>query len=126
MVNQLEASDILISDASSIRMDFSFVYERPFITIPIDEGNLKDFEMADLRYSYNEEAAAKIGYTIRSDELLDLDKIIMKVLHNRKQSMIKEFWAKNIYNIGNSGEVIANYLIKANKEIIAEQRKDLQ
>ncbi len=118
-----EKADILISDASSIRMDFSFVYERPFITIPIYKENLIDFEMDDLKYSYNEEAAATIGYTINKDEINNLDQIIMKILRERKYGLIREFWEKNIYNVGKSGEVIADYLIKTNNSILMEQRK---
>ena len=117
-----EVSDILVSDASSIRMDFSFVYQRPFITIPIEKETLTDFEMADLGYSYNEEAAAIIGYTIREDEIYDLDKIIMKVLREKTNETILEFREKNVYNIGRSGEVIADYLIRNNNEILAEEQ----
>ena len=117
-----EVSDILVSDASSIRMDFSFVYQRPFITIPIEKETLTDFEMADLGYSYNEEAAAIIGYTIREDEIYDLDKIIMKVLREKTNETILEFREKNVYNIGRSGEVIADYLIRKNNEILAEEQ----
>ena len=117
-----EVSDIMVSDASSIRMDFSLVYQRPFITIPIEKETLTDFEMADLGYSYNEEAAAIIGYTIREDEINDLDKIIMKVLREKTNETILEFREKNVYNIGTSGEVIADYLIRTNNEILAEEQ----
>ena len=117
-----EVSDILVSDASSIRMDFSFVYQRPFITIPIEKETLTDFEMADLGYSYNEEAAAILGYTIREEEIYDLDKIIMKVLREKTNETILEFREKNVYNIGTSGEVIADYLIRKNNEILSEEQ----
>lgn len=111
-------ADILISDTSGIRLDFALVYQKPFITIPISfsQDTLQDFEISDIGYSWNEEAMKTIGYgyTLKDSEINELDKIIVKVLNTKDNKAILEFRNKNIYNLGKSGEVIADYLINNN------------
>lgn len=115
--DSLRAADIMISDTSGVRLDFAFVYQKPFITIPrvFSPGAMKEFEIADLGFSWTEENVSQIGYTLRGQELDNLDKIILMVLNERQGSDILEFRSKNVYNIGNSGEVIADYLIRTSR-----------
>lgn len=111
-------ADILISDTSGIRLDFALVYQKPFITIPISfsQETLQDFEISDIGYSWNEEAMKAIGYgyTLQESEINELDKIIIDVLNKKDNKAILEFRDKNIYNLGKSGEIIADYLINNN------------
>ena len=109
-----QKADILISDTSGVRLDFSFVYQKPFITMPISFETLQDFEIADLGGSWTEEAVKEIGYTLSENEITDIDRIIWKVLKEKTDEAIIEFRKKHIYNLGKSGEVIADYLIAAN------------
>ena len=115
--NSLQEADILISDVSAVRLDFAFVYQKPFITIPIkfSEETLKNFEIADLGFSWTEEAIQEIGYTLKENELEHLDDIIFKVLYERTNENILAFRDKHIYNLGKSGEVITNYLIQSSR-----------
>lgn len=109
-----QKADILISDTSGVRLDFAFVYQKPFITMPISFEVLQDFEIVDLGGSWTEEAVKEIGYTLSENEITDLDMIIWKVLKEKTDEAIIEFRKKHIYNLGKSGEVIADYLIAAN------------
>lgn len=119
-----QAADILVSDTSMIRLDFSLVYHRPFITIPIAKEGLSDFEIADLGYSWTDEAVKSIGYTLQDGEIDHLDEIIMKVLREKTDEVITKFQNENVYNIGTSGEVIADYLIENNKAMQTEKEED--
>ncbi len=112
-------ADILISDFSAVRLDFAFVYQKPFITIPISfsEETLQEYEIADLGSSWIEEHIDEIGYTLKEGEIDSLDSIIIKVLSEKSNKEILEFRNRHVYNLGNSGEVIADYLISTNIEL---------
>ncbi|WP_295359506.1 CDP-glycerol glycerophosphotransferase family protein [uncultured Succiniclasticum sp.] len=123
-----EAADILVSDVSEIRFEFAMAYQKPFITIPLamTQEALQEFEIADLGSSWTEEAMQKIGYgyTLQENEIDNLDQIIMKVLQQKSNEAILDFRKRNIYNLGHSGEVIADYLIEANNRIQNEMKRD--
>ena len=123
-----EKADILVSDVSAIRFEFAMVYQKPFITIPLamTQEALQEFEIADLGSSWTEEAIQKIGYgyTMKENELDKLDQIIMKVLQQKSNEAILDFRKRNIYNLGYSGEVIADYLIETSNRIQNDVKRD--
>ena len=108
----MTAADILISDTSSVRVDFLCLYQKPFITLPIPFENMQEFEMADLKTSWKEEALAEIGYTVKEEEIEQIDRVVNSLLTNRSLKDLAEFRENNIYNFGSSGEAIAEYLIR--------------
>lgn len=108
----MQAADILISDTSSARVDFLCLYQKPFITLPIPFENMQEFEMADLKTSWKEEALAEIGYTVKEEEIEQIDLVVNSLLTNRSFKDLAEFRENNIYNFGYSGEAIAEYLIR--------------
>ena len=124
--NSLRSADILISDVSAVRLDFAFVYQKPFITIPIQfaQETMEKFEIADLGSSWIEEAVQEIGYTLKENELEIIDEIVIKVLSESTSQNISEFRNKNTYNLGNSGEVIADFLIQTSNIIKATENSD--
>ena len=79
--------------------------------MPIPFENMQDFEMADLKTSWKEEALAEIGYTVKEEEIDQIDTIVYSLLANRNQKDLAGFREKNIYNFRHSGEAIAEYLI---------------
>ncbi len=107
----MQAADILISDTSSVRVDFLCLYQKPFITLPIPFENMQEFEMADLKTSWKEEALAQIGHTVKEEEIYKIDAIVYSLLGNRNQKDLAGFRENNIYNFRHSGEVIAEYLM---------------
>ena len=113
--NSLQAADVLISDVSAVRLDFAFVYQKPFITIPItfSQEAIQNYEIADLGFSWTEEAIQAIGYTLKENEINRMDEIIVNVLNEKSNKDILDFRNKHVYNLGNSGEVIADYLIQS-------------
>lgn len=108
----MQRADILISDTSSIRVDFLFLYQKPIITLEIPSDNMADFEMADLGESWKEKALGQLGYTLGKDRIEELPAIVREIILTKNTAEIATFREKNIYNFKCSGEVIANYLIK--------------
>ena len=106
----MSRSDILISDTSSIRFDYAFLYEKPVITLNIDLEEMKGFERDHLKTIWSDYASAEIGFVIGKssiDQLLDL---IEKALSEFDQTRIRNLRKKTIHHFGKSGEVIAKYL----------------
>ena len=112
--DSLKTADILISDTSAVRLDFALVYHKPFITIPyvFSQTAMQDFEITDIGFSWIEDNIKEIGYTLQDGEIEKLDEVIIKVLKERTDKDILDFQNRNIYNIGSSGEVIAEYLVR--------------
>ena len=106
------------SDVSAIRYDFALVCNKPFITlpIPISKDTLEEYEIADMEKPWVEEAFREIGYgyTLKNEEFVQLDVIIMKILREKDNEAIKAFQNKYLYNLGNSGKAVAEYLISTN------------
>ena len=121
-----QIADIMISDTSAVRFDFALVYQKPFITIPIvfTPEMIQEYELADLGYSWTEEAIKIISYTLKDGEIKYIGDIIRRILREKSHEDILEFRNKNIYNLGHSGEVIAEYLINTNLKIQAAMKKD--
>lgn len=121
--NSLRAADIMISDTSGVRLDFAFVYQKPFITIPsvLSQSAMEKFEISDLGFSWMEENIKEIGYTLQDNEIDNLDSIIIRVLDEKSGKEILGFRNKNVYNWGRSGEAIADYLIKTSKSLQPEE-----
>ena len=117
--DSLRTADILISDTSAVRLDFAMVYHKPFITIPyvFSQEAMQDFEISDIGFSWIEENMKEIGYTLQECEVKRLDEVILNVLKEKNNTDILEFRRKHIYNVGNSGEVIANYLIETSNSL---------
>lgn len=122
--DSFKQADILISDTSGIKIDFAFVYHKPFIALPVPLDNLEDFEIADLGGSWAEEAIQEIGYTLKENEIYNLDEVILKVLNEKTDIVIENFRKKHVYNWGNAGEVIADYLINTNSIIQNEMKRE--
>ena len=124
----LQAADILISDVSAIRYDFALVCQKPFITlpIPIPKEALAEYEIADMEKPWVEDAFREIGYgyTLKKDEFIILDKIIMKILQEKDNNAIRAFRDNNLYNLRNSGKAIAEYLIDTNLSLETARNKD--
>ena len=105
-------ADILISDTSSVRVDFLFIYQKPIITLEMPFGDMQDFEFVDLKESWKEKALATMGYTVSRDQIDSIVLIVENELKEKTRDQILAFRDENIYNWRNSGEKIADYLIE--------------
>lgn len=113
-------SDILISALSGIVFDYAFVFEKPVITIDL-EYNFIGQEANDLPYDVWELTVLdEIGKRIKPEQLNNISSIIDELLNNKAgKESIKRLRDKSLYNYKNSGEAIANNLVKIMEDIEA-------
>lgn len=117
-------SDILITDWSDISYEFAFTTKKPviFIDTPMKvmNPNYKDLTIEP----FNIWARYEIGKVISLDKLDTMDAVINDMLKNGTdyQKKITKLTEKEIYNLGNSAEVGAKYIIKIIEEKIKERK----
>jgi hypothetical protein len=105
-----ERSDLMISDKSTIRMDYVILYERPVITLKIELTDPETFESSDMDEIWVDEAEKDIGAVVDKSQIADIAQIVRDTLANSGKRGFKAFRDANIYNFGSSGMVIAKYL----------------
>ena len=121
-------ADILITDWSSIALEYAFVTKKPviFIDTPMKIMNpeYKKINIEPINIWIRE----KIGKLIRLKDINNIDKEIEEILKNYKkyQKEIEEITNEHVYNIGTSGEVGAKYIISTIQKKIEERRKKSQ
>jgi CDP-glycerol glycerophosphotransferase (TagB/SpsB family) len=60
---------LMISDTSSVRFDFAFIYEKPVLSLEIPVEEMPGFERDDLEEIWSDHAALEIGRVISRKEL---------------------------------------------------------
>ena len=120
--NTIFNADILITDWSSIGYEYAYTTKKPviFIDTPmkIMNPNYKDIDVEPINiWSRN-----IIGKSLRTDQLNDINKVIKDFLNNgdKYEKKINEMLHDSIYNLGNSAEKGANYIIECIQEQIKE------
>lgn len=119
----LSRADILISDFSGIVFDFSFVFEKPVITVKF-EPKLLGLDAADLDNGLWElRVLDEIGSTIGSDDLGSLCQKIESLVSERGfRRRIAKLRQDSIFNFGNAGDSAAIQLSEI-LHSIEEQRQ---
>ena len=115
--SSMEAADVMISDMSTVRADFMFIYQKPVITLMMPPNCMDGFEMAELGKGQQEDVITSISHRISMDEIDQIVPIVEKVIAEKTSGEMAEkiiaFRDENIYHWGHSAEVIADYLVKA-------------
>ena len=118
-------ADILITDWSSISLEYAFVTKKPviFIDTPMKVMN-PEYKKINIE-PINIWIRNKIGKLLSLKEIKNIDKEIDEILKNyqKYQKSIAKITKECVYNIGSSGEVGGDYIISAIEEKIKE-RKD--
>ncbi len=117
------ASDLVITDWSSIAQEFSYATKKPslFINTPMKIMNpeYKQIPVAPLDISMREE----IGLSVDVENLESLRETVDKLLGEQAayQEKITQVLQRNIYHIGHSAEVGSQYLLSSLREKQAAQ-----
>lgn len=106
----MHESQLLISDTSSLRFDFAFLYERPIITLSIPKENLVEFEAADLDEHWHDVAATKIGIVVNKDTIKNISSLTNQLLKEHKATDLQSFRQQIVVNFGESSEHIIRYI----------------
>ena len=105
-------ADILVSDMSSVRFDFLLLYQKPVITLEIPAESMQDFERVDLQESWKEVEIAKFSPRLGHGDINRIVEVVRQTMERQDiTDAILSFREKNLYNLGNSGEAIADYLM---------------
>lgn len=107
----MDKSDVLISDTSSVRFDYAFLYSKPVITLDIHRDNQDEFESRYQETTWSERSAPLIGEIVKAEGIQDLTGVVHRVLDAQTASGIDEFRNKTIMNFGESAPHIVDYLL---------------
>ena len=113
-MNSIINSDILLSEWSGAAIEFSFIKKSPVIFIDtkskINNLNWKKINLPCIE----EDIRENIGEIVSLDKLENLPLIIKKLISQKQEwiSKINEIEKKTVFNIGNSGDVGANIILK--------------
>jgi len=115
----MQKADLLISDTSSIRFDFAFLYQKPIISLEIPQDAMPGFERDDMSELWMEGAAKQIGIQVDKTTIGDISLFINDILQKHDQEKSRAYRDQTIANFGKAGEAMAKY-IKA--EIMGEKQ----
>ncbi len=101
---------LLITDTSSIKYDFAFVYEKPVITLNIPLESIKDFDTSNLSASWITEVEKNIGCIIHKGEENDIVNRIKETLSSCDPEYLKRYRENIVANYGGAGKAVAEYL----------------
>ena len=104
------ASDILISDTSSIRFDYAFLYEKPVITLDIPHERQLEYEGQFMSEIWTDSAAKRLGRVIGHKEVGDIVSIVKDVLESGAVEGVRKFRDETITNLGRSAEAVVDEL----------------
>jgi len=107
-------ADVVITDWSAIAYEFSFTTNKPtlFINTEMKVVN-KDYEKIKLK-PFDITARDTIGKSISKEETKNISTVIDELLANKENyyQQIDELKKSYFYNLGNSGEAAADYIVE--------------
>ena len=107
-------ADLLITDWSAIAYEFSFTTDKPtlFINTQMKVVN-KAYKKIKIK-PFDITARNKIGKSIEKDEVIHIADSVAHLLENGEsyRQQINDLKHEYFYNLGHSGEVGAEYIIK--------------
>ena len=106
----LSFSNILVSDTSSIRFDFSFLFNRPVITVINDKADLSSYEFDNLKKTWDINKSRDIGEEISKNDLYNLSTLIKGIENFKNVSKVNRLKNSTISNIGTSAKTLVNYI----------------
>ncbi len=110
-------AQILISDTSSIRFDFAFVYEKPVITLPVSAASQTDFEGDYMDQVWTETMAPSLGTVVKPEDLGALPQIVTDTLAKFTPEHLQGLRESAVSNFGSSSKVIVAYLVDQAKHL---------
>jgi YidC/Oxa1 family membrane protein insertase len=107
------SSDLVITDWSSIALEFSFTTKKPslFINTPMKVMNpdWRDIGIEPMDLWLRD----RIGVSLDTDRLDEIQTVVLNLINNGEdyKAAITEIMTENLYNIGNAAEVGGTYII---------------
>lgn len=108
----MTVSDLLISDTSSIRFDYAFLYEKPVITLDIPHEKQLEYEGQFMSEIWTDSAANRLGRVLTHSDIDNIVPIVNGVLGSGAANDVKTFRDETISNLGTSAKAIVDALIE--------------
>ena len=105
------ASDLMISDTSSIRFDYAFLYEKPVITLDIPREKQLEYEGQFMSEIWTDSAAKRLGRALGHEEARNIVEIVKEVLESGAAEGIEKFRDETITNLGASAKAVVDELV---------------
>ena len=118
-------ADLLITDWSSIGYEYAFTTEKPVISIDTPM-KIMNSEYKKIKVEpFNIWAREQIGEVVEVKDTKNIDKVIGKMLKDPKkyQKKISALKKESVYNLGNSAEIGAEYIINCIQTKVKERKK---
>ena len=122
--NAMSQADVLISDASSIRFDFAFLYEKPVVSMEIPVGSRSIFESDYMDFTWADTMVEEIGVRVNSENLNDIDKVVDDAISSFTTESLGSLRNRYVANFGSSAIAVVDYLEQQAEllSLTAEQR----
>lgn len=109
-IKSMMASDILISDTSSIRFDYAFLFGKPVITLDIPREKQLEYEGQYMSEIWTDAAAVRIGRVIDKSQICCIDTTVREVLATFTLKNLHSFMEETIVNCGKSSTAVVDFL----------------
>jgi len=103
-------SDLLISDTSSIRFDYAFLYEKPVITLDIPYEKQLEYEGQYMSEIWTDKAAKHLGRVLGHNDIDSIVNIVKEVLSSKTVGDVRSFKTETITNLGVSAKAVVDVL----------------
>ena len=105
------ASDMLVSDTSSIRFDYAFLYEKPVITLDIPREKQREYEGQFMSEIWTDVAAKRLGRVVGHGDIADIVSIVKEVLESGAAEGVRRLRDETIANLGTSAKAVVDELV---------------
>lgn len=108
----MKVSDILISDTSSIRFDYAFLYEKPVLTLDIPSEKQLEYEGQFMSEVWTDSVAIRLGRVVGHkdiDNIVDIIKEMLSEVHVKEGLRLCR--DETITNLGTSAKAIVDGLL---------------
>ena len=106
----MEKSDMLISDTSSIRFDYAFLYGKPVVTLDIPHEKQLEYEGQFMSEIWTDAAAKRLGRVLGHDDVANMVQIVNEVIESNADGGVRAFRDETIVNLGRSADAIVDFL----------------
>ena len=110
-VKSMSRASLMVSDTSSVRFDFAFIFEKPVISLEITGAEMPGFERDELSEIWSDKAAKEIGEVLsKQDVKRNLEDAVQQVMRQFYASRIRAFRDANVENFGRAAESIVDWM----------------
>ena len=107
----MQSADILISDASSFRFDFAFLYKKPVLTIDVPPGNLTTYEASLLDGPWDQNMGARLGEVFSPKQNEHIGTVVNRLINKENMATeIEKLFDEIVAYQGHSAEKIADWV----------------